>query len=87
MEIDPDLDRDKKLSDNSKLMALLEEVEKHLGNPKKRRVLTEFQDFQTNNGRRLIIGYSAYTLGWAIRHDECVFSTDKDYNFQKIIVR
>ena len=87
MEIDLNLERDKKLSDNSKLMALLEEVEKHLGNPNKRRVLTEFQEIQTSKGRRIMIKYSTYTLGFASRHDECVFSADKDYKFQEIIAK
>lgn len=80
-----DLDRDKAISDNEPLMDLLEEVEKQIGNPKKKRVLTEFEETVTGDGRAIKITYNVHTLGFARGPETCTFFADRDYHLKTII--
>jgi hypothetical protein len=66
-------------------MNLLEEVEKQIGNPKKKRVLTEFEETVTGDGRAIKITYNVYTLGFSRDPETCTFFADRDYHLRRII--
>jgi hypothetical protein len=85
MEIDIELDREKQLSENEPLMALLERVEAEIGNPKKRRRIVDYKEFFTRDTRKITIEYITFCMGYSQGSKQCTFITDKNYKLLRLL--
>lgn len=84
MEIDIELEREQRISENSKLMELLEVVNAQIGNPQKNRRVIACKESPIGKERKITIAYVTYCMGFSQGRSECIFIADEDYNFVRL---
>ncbi len=85
MEIDIELEKEQRISENGKLMALLEVVETQIGNRQKNRRIIAYKQSLIGKRRKITIAYVTYCMGFSQGQSECAFIADQNYNLVRIL--